>query len=279
MVSAVIPDLHHFRGSFGGKDVIPLWRDAAATLPNVTAGLLAALELAYKKSVSPEDLFAYAYGVLASPDYVETFWEELSTPGPRLPITRNHELFSSMGALGRRLIWLHTYGERMVPEGENPGRVPQGAARCSAPVPQSEADYPDEFSYDPTTKEIHVGKGRFGPVEPKVWEFEVSGLKVVQSWLAYRRRSGYGRRSSPLDEIRPTSWTAGMTDEFLELLWVLERTLALYPELKERLQEVVTGECFLASDFPAPKAEERRPPKGETSDEPEDGRAPQLGLD
>ena len=30
-VSAQIPDLHHFRGSFGGKGVIPLWRDADAT--------------------------------------------------------------------------------------------------------------------------------------------------------------------------------------------------------------------------------------------------------
>jgi hypothetical protein len=34
-----IPDLHHFRGSFGGKDVIPLYKDAAGTAPNITAGL------------------------------------------------------------------------------------------------------------------------------------------------------------------------------------------------------------------------------------------------
>ncbi len=40
MVAADVPDLHQFRGSFGGKDAIPLWRDAAATQPNVTAGLL-----------------------------------------------------------------------------------------------------------------------------------------------------------------------------------------------------------------------------------------------
>jgi hypothetical protein len=26
-VTACIPDLHHFRGSFGGADVIPLWRE------------------------------------------------------------------------------------------------------------------------------------------------------------------------------------------------------------------------------------------------------------
>lgn len=43
IASAFVPDLHHFRGSFGGKDVIPLYRDAAATEPNVTKGLLDAL--------------------------------------------------------------------------------------------------------------------------------------------------------------------------------------------------------------------------------------------
>ena len=40
VVTAFIPDLHHFRGSFGGAHVIPLWRDAAATHPNITRGLL-----------------------------------------------------------------------------------------------------------------------------------------------------------------------------------------------------------------------------------------------
>lgn len=31
--TSLIPDLHHFRGSFGGKDVIPLYRDVAAEQP------------------------------------------------------------------------------------------------------------------------------------------------------------------------------------------------------------------------------------------------------
>ena len=35
VVTAYIPDLHHFRGSYGGKHVIPLWRDAAATQPSM----------------------------------------------------------------------------------------------------------------------------------------------------------------------------------------------------------------------------------------------------
>ena len=37
-VSADIPDLHIFRGSFGGKDVMPLYRDSEGHEPNVTVG-------------------------------------------------------------------------------------------------------------------------------------------------------------------------------------------------------------------------------------------------
>src|SRR5215207_885250 len=76
---------------------------------------------------------------------------------------------------------------------------------------------PDSFDYDPLAKEIRVGEGRFGPVASDVWEFEVSGLRVVQSWLAYRMKVRAGKRSSPLDDIRPDRWTPRMTDEFLEL--------------------------------------------------------------
>ncbi|MCU0809414.1 MAG: DNA methyltransferase, partial [Candidatus Contendobacter sp.] len=75
VVTALIPDKHHFRGSFGGAHVISLWRDAAATQPNITRGLLELLGERYGQMVSAEDLFAYAYALLATPDYVKTFWD------------------------------------------------------------------------------------------------------------------------------------------------------------------------------------------------------------
>ncbi|HMA15777.1 MAG TPA: hypothetical protein VKP12_13385, partial [Kiloniellaceae bacterium] len=52
-----------------------------------------------------------------------------------------------------------------------------------------------------------------------------------------------------------------MSDEFLELLWVLEATLAMEPELSATLDKVVAGPCFKASELPTPTAEERLPPK------------------
>jgi hypothetical protein len=266
-LSSCIPDLDCFRGSFGAKYIMPLWRDQEATKPNITHGVLGFISNILEQPIEPEDLLAYCYAVLANPGYVNLFWEELSTPGPRVPITKDVDLFNEAVELGKKLIWLHTYGERFVPQGETLGEVPIGKAKCKKAVPDSENDYPEDFSYDPVSKEIQFGTGRFGPISPEIWEFEVSGLKVVQSWLAYRRKSGAGKRSSPLDEIRPRRWTAQMTDDFLELLWVLEYTVALFPALQELLEQIVAGPCFLVTELPIPTDAEREAPKANTQEE------------
>jgi hypothetical protein len=127
-------------------------------------------------------------------------------------------------------------------------------------VSSAPAHYPTEYAYDPAKGEITVGDGRFGPVAPEVWDFEVSGLKVVQSWLGYRMKKRAGKKSSPLDDIRPERWTARMSDEFLELLWVLEATLAMEPDLAAALEKVVSGPCFAATDLQQPTAAERKAP-------------------
>ena len=98
--TAELPDLDYFRGSFGGKAVIPLWRDAEATKPNVTAGLLDRLCSTHGTDVSTQSLFAYAYGILAQPAYVERFWDELEMPPPRLPITKDTGLFQRVAEHG-----------------------------------------------------------------------------------------------------------------------------------------------------------------------------------
>ena len=67
----------------------------------------------------------------------------------------------------------------------------------------------------------------------------------------------FGKKSSPLDDIRPEHWTPRMTDEFLELLWVLEATLAMGPELSATLNKIVAGQCFKATELPIPTAAER----------------------
>jgi hypothetical protein len=268
IASAFVPDLHHFRGSFGGKHIIPLWRDPAHTQANITGGLLEAV-LPNLGPTTAEDLFAYSYALLATPAFVQTFWNELSIPGPRVPVTKSRDLFQQATRLGRKLIWLHTYGERFVPARQRSSEVPQGGARARRGVPDSPDRYPEEFSYDETSKILHVGDGEFSGVSKAVWDFEVSGLQVVYSWLSYRMKDGAGRSSSPLDEIRPPRWTDEMSRELLELLWVLEASVEIFPELERTLGAIVAGETFRADELPSPIAQQRKPPTDDAEDAPQ----------
>ncbi len=175
VATAAPPDYHHFCNR-GAKGVIPLWRDADATEPNVTGGLLERIGEAHGGEVGAERLFAYAYGVLAQPSYAERFWDELEQPPPRLPIAKDAALFGRVADLGERLLWLHTYGERFRDPAAGRGDVAPGEARCTKPVPPS--PLPEGHSYDPSARVLRVGAGpdagEFVPVAPDVYGYSAS---------------------------------------------------------------------------------------------------------
>jgi hypothetical protein len=258
--SIFVPDFHHFKGSYGGKDVMPLYRDAKGKDANILPGLLDILAQAYSRPVTPEDILAYVYGVLAHPAFTKRFADELGTRELRVPLTKDAGMFAQVRDVGAKLLWLHTYGQRFVPRGKHKGQVPKGNARCTRPVPGDAANYPEKYEYNEATKALQVGGGEFSPVAPEVYEFEVSGLKVVQSWLKYRTKKGGGKKSSPLDDIRPEKWTGDFTTELLELLWVLEATIAECPAQAKLLSAVVKGSCFKADELPAVPDAARKPP-------------------
>jgi len=264
-VCASLPDLHHFRGSYGGKDVVPLWRDKAASKANLVNGLLDLIGQSFGKEPTPEEFLAYVYAILANPGYVEHFCEELTYPGPRIPITKDFRLFQRGAKIGSELIYLHTYGERMSEDRDL--SIPKGKAFPSKAIPQTPDKYPEKFRYDEATKELHVGEGTIANVDPAVFHFSVSGLKVVWSWLSYRMKDGAGKKSSSLDDIRPERWTKDFTKELLELLWVLEHTIALYPKMDSFLEEVLASTLFVADELPKPSDDERKPPEKDKHDE------------
>jgi hypothetical protein len=264
--TAMVPDRHHFRGSYGGKDVIPLYRDREGKEPNITGGLLELLEKAYGFPVTAEDFLAYVYALLAQPAFTQRFREEVRHPPVRVPLTKDPGLFRRAVDLGSRLLWLHTYGERYTRVGS--WSAFQGRARWKKPP----TSYPEGHGYDGATQTLYVGDGEVHPVSPEVYNFEVSGFFPLQAWLGYRQRRRRGRRSSSLDDIVPPSWTPDLGRELLELIWVLEKTLELYPEQGELMEEVLKGEVFRAGELPRPQDEERKPPARE------EGHAPPLGV-
>ncbi|MFH1091048.1 MAG: type ISP restriction/modification enzyme, partial [Pseudomonadota bacterium] len=231
-----------------------------ATEANISPGMLDIMSGVLCLKVKADDLLAYICGILAHSAFTDRFAEELGRRELRVPITKDPNLFDQVLDIGRKLIWLHTYGQRFVLKGYHKGQIPKGSAKCTKAVSDKPKNYPETYDYNDTTKTLTVGDGQFQPVSPEIYEFEVSGLKVVKSWLNYRMKFGNGRKSSPLDDIRPERWTADFTTELLELLWVLEHTLAEYPKQAELLEKVITGPLFKADEFPEVPEPWRKPP-------------------
>ena len=254
-VTPYVPDLHHFRGSYGAKDVMPLYRDAGGRSPNIASGLLAAVGERLAVEVSPEDLVAYVHALAGTAAFAERFEDELAeAAGPiHIPVTAETDLFRQAVALGRDLLWWHTWGERFAPAGD--ARIPAGRARQITPV----EGMPQKFAYDADAELLTVGTGQFGPVSLEVWSFEVSGLQIVSSWLGYRMKKRKGRKSSPLDDIRPTRWT--QTDELLRLLAILEHTIEATPTAAALLAEILANPLIPATDLPKPTPDQRKPLK------------------
>ena len=252
-VCALIPDVHHYHGR-GGR-VYPLWRDAGAKAPNIKPTLLAYITKTYGTSVSAEDVMAYIAAVLAHPAFTARFQKDLVRPGLRVPITVDAALFANAAALGREVVWLHTYGERfadpkagrpfgaprLLPKDKAPV-IPRGGAIAGAPEP-----LPDAMTYDAAKRRLHIGKGYIDNVPPEVWGYEVSGMNVLRQWFSYRKRDrsrpiiGDRRKPSVLGDIQPEHWPHEYTSDLMDLLHVLGGLILLEPGQAALLDEILAG--------------------------------------
>lgn len=238
--SSFMPDFHHFKGSEGGRTLPFFHPDGTA---NLAPGLIDAIASNLEFDVIPEDVLAYIAGVTAHPGFTRKFAVELKTPGIRVPITTDSFLWSEAVLIGRRALWIHSFGlvsfnlsER--PEGkisfpkEDPRRV-----QCLLPV----QELPTGVKFDPERDEVLLGGGRFGPVSQAAFDYEVGGKNVLKSWVAYRAKEPSGKRTSPLDDINPSTWEHSWTLELNELLTLLTRLVELEPEQEDLLDRIVEG--------------------------------------
>lgn len=257
-VTGLIPDLDHYKGSFGGR-VFPLWSDVKGEIPNLSPGLLDVLSERYGRSVTCEDAMAYIAGTAAHPAFTSRFCGELTKPGLRIPLTADNALFERAVAIGREVIWLHTFGDRFADPatGRKPGppRLPKAASPripADGAIPGDAPDFPDELRYDEGAQALHVGRGRVERVTPEMWSYEVSGKHVITQWFSYRKRYrtrpiiGDRRPPSSLKNIQPDGWLSEYTTELLNVLHVLGRLTALEPTQADLLEQICDGPMLSA---------------------------------
>jgi hypothetical protein len=253
-LTANIPDQDHYSGK-GGR-VFALWKDASATEPNIAEGVLKALTKAYGAYVDPVDVFAYVAALLAHPAYTERFKSDLIRPGLRVPLTADAKLFAEAAKLGREVIWLHTFGERLA-EGRPPGPPRVAKDPPTNPkegrIPSTPDGFPDSLGYDAGLKRLKVGTGYIDNVSPAVWAYEVSGKNVLRQWFSYRKKDrerpqiGDRRPPSPLGDIQPDHWLPEYTSELINVLNVLTLLIELEPRQADLLKRVCDGPLIPAS--------------------------------
>jgi hypothetical protein len=257
-----VPDLDHYNGR-GGR-VFPLWGDQDASVANLPPNLLTFLGQKYGMKVTAVDVVAYIAATAAHPAFTSRFQQDLSTPGLRIPLTSERDTFAEAAELGRTVMWLHTFGERMAdPRKGRPAQPPRlpPARRPRIPaagaIPQEPDGMPDSINYDANKKRLLIGRGYVENVEPGMWLYEVSGKQVVLHWFSYRKADrerpiiGDRRAPSPLGKIQPTHWLAQYTTELLDVLNVLGWLVDLEPAQAMVLEKVCSGPMMSLEELKA----------------------------
>lgn len=279
--TGLIPDLHHYKGSFGGR-VFPLWADRSAAIPNMPPGLLTFLGARYQALVRAEDLMAYIAAVAAHPAYLARFAPDLAQPGLRIPIAADASTFAAAADLGRSVIWLHTFGERFADPARGRPSAPPRLPNDRAPriprdgvIPQSSDAMPDVIDYDASTGRLSIGSGFVERVTPGMWNYEVSGKHVLRQWFSYRKANrdrpiiGDRRPPSKLGDIRPDHWLAEYTTELINVLNVLGLLVELEPSQAALLDRVCTGPIITFEELRGAGAL-AKPPKVARRSDPSD---------
>ncbi|MGW4567234.1 type ISP restriction/modification enzyme [Streptomyces sp. NPDC004561] len=212
--------------------VRPLHRRPGGAEPNLAPGLLDHLADRLGPRPTAPDVLAW---ILAT-----------TRPDLTVPLTGDPELWSTGVELGRRMLWL------MRRDGERP-KLPGGRRPyVRAPLPAR----PLTLGYDRDEESLHLDEGLISPVPPEAWDYEVAGVRVLETWFATRTAPA---EPGTLAAIRPSAWPQSWTSELLELITVL----ALLAELRPRRAElkitspVTAGDLRHAGVLPVPAAARR----------------------
>jgi len=128
-----------------------------------------------KKTIGPEDVFAYTYAVLNAPSYRTSFAEFLKRDFPRLPITANVNLFSALAGKGRELIEVHLM--------QSPKLSDFGTE-----FPVKGNNIVDNVAYTSDSQRVWINAQQyFGGVPQAIWEAFIGGYQVCEKWLKDRK--------------------------------------------------------------------------------------------
>lgn len=162
------------------------------------------------QTFGPEDVFDYLYAVFHSPAYRARYAEFLKIDFPRLPLTRQSDLFRDLCALGTELVALHLLEKT----GPNPPAFPESGDNVI-----------ENVRYEETGGgRVYLNKTQhFAGVPADVWNFHVGGYQVCQKWLKDRK----GRALS-FDDLRHYQRVVAALGETIHLMAGVDEAIAAH---------------------------------------------------
>jgi predicted helicase len=210
------PDRHAFRGSYGGY-AFPLHdRRPDVNAPNVSPAVIQSLSLAYGEAVAAEDVFDAILCLLSAASYTLRFAEDLEDVFPHVPFPARPDVFHEAVRIGREIRAVETFAREPGEAYRRPDFV-RVETQPRGRVAEVDFDGGEITLCDD-------GSGRIVGISRDVWDFAVSGYRVVPRWL--QGRIGLMADLSLVEEFRDVcARVAELIDLFEQADDVLERAL------------------------------------------------------
>ena len=181
----------------------------------------------YGKNVSKEDIFYYVYGFLHSPDYCETFANDLKKMLPRLPLVEDVRDFWAFSKAGRKLADLHINYESV---------EPYPTAQVILPEIQYQMDAYEFYSVekmrfpkkDQKDTILYNSRIQIENIPTKAYEYVVNGKSAVE-WIMERYQvtvhKESGIKNDPNDWSREVKKPSYILDLLLSIINVSVQTV------------------------------------------------------
>jgi predicted helicase len=222
------------------KDLFSHAKKPEERKPNISPELFAALSEVYKKEPTPvvksrfigEEIFYYIYAVLYSNTYRTKYAEFLKIDFPRIPFTKDYELFGKMAEYGERLVDLHLSAcsgdfSRSL-QGQKRLKFACGLNhRLQVPLAkfQGKGDNKvEKLRYDGKEGRVYINQSQyFEGIAEEVWQYQIGGYQVCDKWLKDRK----GKPLS-LEEMK----------QYCKIVTSLQKTIEIQEEIDNIYPEV-----------------------------------------
>jgi predicted helicase len=197
------------------QNQLPVLNSPESKTSNIKKEVIDLLSSSYENPVSPEEIFYYIYAVLYSNVYRQKYLEFLKIDFPRIPFTKNYELFKKLSEIGKQLIDIHLLKPESLKEttsrfeGDGDGLV-------------------KKVNYNSKEKRIYINEVQyFTNVEPEIWNYFIGGYQVLNKWLKDRK----GKRLTFEEIINYIK----ITETIKQTIEIQKKIDELYPEIEKRL--------------------------------------------